>query len=87
MKAKKEIRAVSVNEWCIETDPCEHDVTIEYADGSRKTKSKEVETIINKYGRYLSKKDSEISCFASFFREQQSKISNDEEPNSSYQPS
>ena len=70
----------------IEAEPCEHDITVEYADGSKKTKPKEVEAIVNKYGPYLNKDVSNIDCFASFFSERSPVTTDCKEPGPQYNP-
>lgn len=64
-KEKKEIVSVIVDEQCKKTMPCQHDVTVKYADGSEKQKVKSAPYIANTYGAYLS---AEAYSHFSFYR-------------------
>ena len=57
---KKEINSVKPSDWCAESFPCQHDVTIKYKDGTEKTKSDYSGLkLFEKYGKFLSKADAE----------------------------
>ncbi len=53
---KKEIASVTVDEACMKTHPCQHDVTVKYADGTEKHKVKFAHKIVSKYENHLDAK-------------------------------
>ena len=52
MQSKKEILSVCIDK-CLETIPCQHEVSVQYKDGTEKKKLSDAPTIARKYAPYL----------------------------------